>query len=141
MSRKYLKTIVFISMGVFSLFSWGLLTRTQTTADPTPKENRTRTTQRQTVYRPSQNSQDTLKDFQQSEFYRTIIDKSPFVRSVGHRHALETPITYSAHARPQMGKARHGRSSKAQLPEEPTPSPSARRLTPTPPLLTSNRNR
>ena len=78
MSRKYLKTIVFISMGVFSLFSWGLLTRTQTTADPTPKENRTRTTQRQTVYRPSQNSQDTLKDFQQSEFYRTIIDKSPF---------------------------------------------------------------
>ena len=84
MSRKYLKTIVFISIGAFSLFSWVLLTRTQTTADPTPKENRARTTQSQTAYRLSQNSQDPLSDFQDSDFYRTIIDNNLF-RPLGWR--------------------------------------------------------
>ena len=84
MSRKYLKTIVFISIGAFSLFSWVLLTHTQTTADPTPKENRARTTQSQTAYRLSQNSQDPLSDFQGSDFYRTIIDNNLF-RPLGWR--------------------------------------------------------
>ena len=78
MSRKYLKTIVFISMGVFSLLSWDLLTRTQTPADPIPKENRVHTTQKQTVYRLSQNSQDTLTDSQTTKFYRTIVDNNLF---------------------------------------------------------------
>jgi hypothetical protein len=84
MSRKYLKTTVFISIGAFSLFSWVLLTRTQTTADPTPEENRARTTQSQTAYRLSQNSQDTLTNFQKSDFYRTIIDNNLF-RPLGWR--------------------------------------------------------
>ena len=65
-------------MGVFSLLSWGLLTRTQTPADPTPKENHARTTQKQTVYSLSQNSQDTLTDFQTTKFYRTIVDNNLF---------------------------------------------------------------
>ena len=84
MSRKYPKTIVFISIGAFSLFSWVLLTRTQTTAAPPPKENSARTAQSQTAYRLSQNSQDPLSDFQDSDFYRTIIDNNLF-RPLGWR--------------------------------------------------------
>lgn len=78
MFRKRLKTIVFISICVVSLLSGVLLIRTQTPADPTPKENRVRTTQRQTVYRPSQNSQATGTDFQTTKFYRTIVDNNLF---------------------------------------------------------------
>ncbi len=84
MFKKRLKTSIFISMGVFSLLSGVLLIRTQATADSTPKENHARTTQRQTVYRPSQNLQDTLTDFQTTKFYRTIVDNNLF-RPLGWR--------------------------------------------------------
>ncbi len=71
-------------MGVFSLLSWDLLTRTQTPANPTPKGNHARTTQKQTVYRLSQNSQDTLTDFQTTKFYRAIVHNNLF-RPLGWR--------------------------------------------------------
>lgn len=88
MSPKPLKTIVFISISVFFLISGFLLTRTQTTAVPTLKENYIPTTQRRTIGHKLQSRetsvQNSLAQFRETEFYRTIIDNNLF-RPLGWR--------------------------------------------------------
>ena len=90
MSPEHLKTIVFISIGVFFLISGFLLTRTQTTAVPTLKENYIPTTQRRTIGHKLQsretNVRNSLTQFRETEFYRTIIDNNLF-RPLGWRPA------------------------------------------------------
>lgn len=85
MSPKPLKTIVFISIGVFSILSWFLLTR----AAPTPKEvlkvaHLTEMYPGAPVPQQTTRSQNTLTSFPTSDFYRTIIDNNLF-RPLGWR--------------------------------------------------------
>ena len=90
MKGKKKKTIVFINIGVFSLLLWWLLTRTQTTAGPTQKENFESgpTPQRQTTGNRLQGrhtrTQNTLTQFQSSAFYLTIVNNNLF-RPLGWR--------------------------------------------------------
>lgn len=77
MSTKHLKPIVFISLGV--IFLLVLCVQTQTPARP-----KRRTAARQQVQSGQISDLDTLRQFQNSAFYRMIIDNNLF-RSLGWR--------------------------------------------------------
>ncbi|MYC76691.1 hypothetical protein F4X10_13080 [Candidatus Poribacteria bacterium] len=90
MSTKHLKTIVFISLGVFVFLIFGVFgtRRIQTAASTQPK------TETQTemplpfsprvLGKPLSTPQETLRDFQSSAFYLTIVDNNLF-RPLGWR--------------------------------------------------------
>lgn len=90
MFRKSLKTIVFISIGVlgFLLFEGLGTRRVQTAASRQPKtETLTETTlsvSPRVFRKPLSTPQQTLTDFQKTEFYRTIVDNNLF-RPLGWR--------------------------------------------------------
>lgn len=88
MPEKRLKTIVFISIGVFFLLLWFLLTRGQTTIALNPKEPHAPQEQHRVVRSKSTQTRklETSRKFQESEFYRTIIDNNLF-RPLGWRPA------------------------------------------------------
>ncbi len=90
MSRKPLKTSVFISLGMLVVLIFGFLgTRSvQTAASTQPQhETLTKTTLPVSprVFRKSLSTpQDSLSDFQKTDFYRTIVDNNLF-RPLGWR--------------------------------------------------------
>ena len=93
MSRKFpLKTIVFISLSMLVVLIFGFLGArgVQTAAKTQPRhETLTETTQPVSprVFRkPLSTPQDSLADFQKSDFYRTIVDNNLF-RPLGWRPA------------------------------------------------------
>ena len=93
MSRKFpLKTIVFISLGLLVVLIFGFFgsRSVQTAASTQPRhETLTETTQPVSprVFRKSLSTpQDSLSDFQKTDFYRTIIDNNLF-RPLGWRPA------------------------------------------------------
>jgi len=95
MSTKYLKTILFISIGVlgFMIFEFFGTRRRQTADSLQPKnETLTETTlpfSPRVFRKPFSTPQETLKDFQSSDFYRTLIDNNLF-RPLGWRAARPT---------------------------------------------------
>ena len=90
MSTKHLKTIVFISISVLVVLIFGFLgtRRVQTAASTQPQhETLTKTTLPVSprVFRKSLSTpQDSLSDFQKTDFYRTIVDNNLF-RPLGWR--------------------------------------------------------
>ena len=82
MSTNHLKTIVFISMGVFGFLIFGFFgTLREQTADSTQTKNRTAEipiTRKKRIKIGNTHAPDSLAEFQSSAFYRTIVDNNLF---------------------------------------------------------------
>jgi len=95
MSMKHLKTIIFISIGVFGFLIFGFFgTLREQTADSTEKENRTAEipiTRKKRVEIGNTRAPDSLAEFQSSVFYRTIVDNNLFRPLGWHPPRLKEP--------------------------------------------------
>ena len=79
MSTKHLKTILFLSIGVLGFLIFGFFgTRSRQTAVSLQPKSETLTERSLPVSarRRSTTPQETLKDFQKTDFYRTLIDNN-----------------------------------------------------------------
>jgi len=92
---KHLKTIIFISIGVFGFLIFGFFgTLREQTADSTEKENRTAEipiTRKKRVEIGNTRAPDSLAEFQSSVFYRTIVDNNLFRPLGWHPPRLKEP--------------------------------------------------